>query len=63
MPTGTKTWLVELERNCIRKVGDANLLNLSQAWVKERKMQGDCLNGTTVHLHRNLNQKQYIFAP
>ena len=30
MPTGTKTWLIELERNCIRKVGDAHLLNLSQ---------------------------------
>ena len=53
MPTGTKTWLAELERNCIRKVGDANLLNLSQAWTKAKKMQGDHLNGKTIKSSRN----------
>ena len=53
MPTGTKTWLVELERNCIRKVGDANLLNLSQAWTKAQKMQGDHLNGKKIESSRS----------
>ena len=53
MPTGTKTWLAELERNCIRKVGDANQLNLSQAWTKAKKMQGDHLNGRTIKSSRN----------
>ena len=53
MPTGTKTWLIELERNCIRKVGDANLLNLSQAWTKAKKMQGDHLNGKKIKSSRN----------
>lgn len=53
MPTGTKTWLIELERNCIRKVGDANLLNLSQAWTKAKKMQGDHLNGKKIKSSRS----------
>ena len=53
MPTGTKTWLIELERNCIRKVGDANLLNLTQAWTKAKKMQGDHLNGKTIKSSRS----------
>ncbi|MCH7507849.1 MAG: site-specific integrase [Proteobacteria bacterium] len=53
MPTGTKTWLIELERNCIRKVGDAHLLNLSQAWTKAKKMQGDHLNGKKIESSRS----------
>jgi integrase len=53
MPTGTKTWLVELERNCIRKVGDANRLNLSQAWTKAKQMQGKHLSGEKIKSSRS----------
>lgn len=53
MPTGTKTWLVELERNCIRKVGDANQLTLKSAWTRAKKMQGDHLNGKKIESSRS----------
>lgn len=53
MPTGTKTWLVELERGVIRKVGDAGTKTLGQAWTNAKAMQVDHANGKTVKSSRN----------
>jgi len=53
MPTGTKTFMVELERNCIRKVGDAQSITLTKAWEKAKRMQGEHANGAKIRSSRD----------
>ena len=53
MPTGTKTWLVEVERNVIRKVGDANDMTLSKARTKATAMQGKHVSGEKIKSSRS----------
>jgi integrase len=53
MPTGTKTWMVEVDRNVIRKVGDANKINLSQARIKATQMQAQHSKGEAIKSSRS----------
>jgi integrase len=44
-PTGKKAYLMEVERNVIRTVGDGNQLTPKQAWTRAKKIQADYLDG------------------
>jgi integrase len=52
LPTGTKSWLVEVERNVIRKVGDANSMTLAKARTKATRMQGEHSSGKKIKSSR-----------
>lgn len=44
-PTGKKAYLMEVERNVIRTVGDGNQLTPKQAWTRAKKIQAGYLDG------------------
>lgn len=43
-PTGKKSYLMEVDRNVLRVVGDADQLTPGLAWTKAKKIQGDYQN-------------------
>ena len=47
-PSGKKSWLVEVERNVLRVVGDASDLMPKQAFIDARRMQTDHTKGKKI---------------